>query len=366
MHPPVVFLNKGLASTLDVLRIVSEARHPGEFRLVATHPRSDFLGQWAADAFEVEPDDLGNADYVEWCLDFARRHDVGLFVPGRKAAAITAARARFEALGTRLLVAADGQTLALLEDKAALYTAIGPDIVARPEHIVAEDLPAFDSAVTVLNGLGHRVCFKPTTSVYGIGFRTLVKPGSNELSDDPSRLTIDGARQYLDRKPFRRQLVMQYLPGKERSVDCLAQRGQLILAIVRLKGIVRELGLVAAPARVTALDSDVVSQVGCEPQWLEENPPLHAVVRQMTARLELSGIFNVQFRDDGRGVPHLLEINARMSGGLPMACQSGVAIPYWAIRLALGTAQPHEVPQPRTGFVVEPTASMIALPTVVR
>lgn len=366
MHPPIVFLNKGLASTVEVLRIVSEARRPSEFRLLATHPRADFPGQWSADAFEVEPDDLGNADYVEWCLDVARRHRVGLFVPGRKAAAIAAAHGRFEALGTRLLIAADARTLALLEDKAACYTAVGPEIVARPEHIVAESLPAFDSAVTTLRGRGHRVCFKPTTSVYGLGFRTLVNSGSNELSGDPSRITIDGARKYLDRTPFRRQLVMQHLPGKERSVDCLAQRGQLILAIVRRKGIAREFGLVAEPARVAELDTDVVSQVGSEPQWLEENPALQAAVREMTARLELDGMFNVQFRDDRRDVPHLLEINARMSGGLPMACQSGVAVPYWAIRLALGTAQPHEVPQPRTGFVVEPTASMTPLPPVVQ
>jgi hypothetical protein len=48
----------------------------------------------------------------------------------------------------------------------------------------------------------------------------------------------------------------------------------------------------------------------------------------------------------------LLEINPRMSGGLPFACQSGLVLPLWAIRLALGTASPADVPTPRLGVWV--------------
>ena len=59
----------------------------------------------------------------------------------------------------------------------------------------------------------------------------------------------------------------------------------------------------------------------------------------------------MQFRD-AEGVSYLLEINPRMSGGLHYACLSGVAFPYWAARLALGTASPEDIPMPRTGLRV--------------
>ena len=80
---------------------------------------------------------------------------------------------------------------------------------------------------------------------------------------------------------------------------------------------------------------------------------------RLTRRLRLDGVFNVQFRD-GDGVPYLLEINPRMSGGLLYACLSGLCFPYWAVRLALGAA-PDLVPLPRTGLRVSKVNRAICL-----
>jgi biotin carboxylase len=118
---------------------------------------------------------------------------------------------------------------------------------------------------------------------------------------------------------------MEYLPGPERSVDALAENGELVGAVVRRKG--------------------------SGWQQIEDNPRLVEVVRRLAARLGLTGLFNTQFRDAG-GEPHLLEINPRMSGGLPLTFRSGLNLPLWAVRLALGTATAAEVPAPRTGFRV--------------
>ena len=83
-------------------------------------------------------------------------------------------------------------------------------------------------------------------------------------------------------------------------------------------------------------------------------------MRRLTARFGCSNLFNVQFRDDRRQ-SYLLEINPRMSGGLPFACRSGLVLPYWAIRLALGTARPEDIPQPRTGIRVPQPQPMSSL-----
>jgi hypothetical protein len=51
-------------------------------------------------------------------------------------------------------------------------------------------------------------------------------------------------------------------------------------------------------------------------------------------------------------MPRLLEINPRMAGGISYSFLSGVVLPYWAIRLALGTAEPGDIPAPKTGLLV--------------
>jgi carbamoylphosphate synthase large subunit len=46
---------------------------------------------------------------------------------------------------------------------------------------------------------------------------------------------------------------------------------------------------------------------------------------------QLNGFFNAQFRERKHGGLGLLEINARLSGGVAMACLAGPNLPYLGI-----------------------------------
>src|SRR5262245_26273615 len=328
MAPPTVWLNKSFSSTCTVVETIRTAE-PGAFRLLRTHTNPHVPALRIADAAEAEPKNLSEADYLAYCLEVVRRHRVAVFVPGKNLRSIAAARGRFEALGCRVVAAAAPETIELLEDKARLYASLEPGLVAVPAHRVVNDLPGFDAAYAELKARHGTVCFKPCVSVFGLGFRVVTEWGrgiDRLLGGDPIKIGLADARYFLaQRSRFRDLMVMQYLPGPERSVDCLAHEGELVRAVVRLKSGALEGG-----------------------QLLEDNPALVKVVRKLTARLRLNAVFNIQFRDVA-GVPHLLEINPRMSGGLHYACLSGVAFPYWALRLALGTATPDDVPRPQTG-----------------
>jgi hypothetical protein len=114
----------------------------------------------------------------------------------------------------------------------------------------------------------------------------------------------------LDTQPsFPELLVSEYLNGAEYSIDCLAYDGRLYAAVPRRK-----------------LDGRM--------RWLEDNPELLEIARRTTEIYRLPYIFNIQvrYRD---GVPKLLEINPRMSGGLYISCMSGVNFPYLAVKLLL-------------------------------
>jgi biotin carboxylase len=331
MTQATLWLNKSFSSTFNVIATLRAADTAGAFRIVCTHTNPDSPALRLADHAEQEPKHLKESAYVDYCLAFARRQRVDLFLPGKSLTALVHARHRFAESGTRLLYPADADTLKLLESKAALYAALDPDLVPLPEYAAVNDLAGFDAALARLRARHPAVCFKPAVSLYGLGFHILTDEGGpldRLLRGESIRIGVAETRQCLGERPrFAELMVMQYLPGPERSVDCLARDGELLRCVVRRKP---------------------QTEGG---QLLEDNPALVETVRRLTARLRLNALFNVQFRD-AEGVSYLLEINPRMSGGLHYACLSGVAFPYWAARLALGTASPEDIPTPRTGLRV--------------
>jgi hypothetical protein len=292
--------------------------------VVCSHPNGRYPGREVSDVFEQEPAGLGADAYVDYCRDFCRRQSVDLFMVGRKLLAIVTAAERVAP--TRVLAAADAAALQTLANKADVYAALAQEDACVPEYALVHDVPTFDAAWERLRARHELLCFKPTVSVYGLGFYIIADEG------EALKKLRAGERLYLSCEEARRRmaegkprLLMPYLPGPERSVDCLAHEGHLVTCIVRRK------------------------QAGG--QVIEDQPALVDVVRRLTARFRLMNLFNVQFRDAG-GRSYLLEINARMSGGLPFAGQSGLNLPLWAIRLALGRATPADVPAPRTGIWV--------------
>jgi len=303
-------------------------RHP--FEIFCTHHNPRSLQLHVADHAEVEPPLEGDA-HAEYCLDLCRRHGIQVLVPGyRTIGWIAPHRAAFEAAGTRVVLAASADLIAILEDKAHTFGHLaGRELVTLPAHRFATDLDGFRTAHDALVAEGHQICFKPVRAYGASGFRII----QEDL--DPLRLFTQppGVRIPLatvlatlgDAGAFPELMVMEYLPGAEYSLDCLALGGELQVAIPRRK-----------------LDGRL--------RLLEDRPDLVELARRVTAALELSAAFNIQIRHGRDGVPKLLEINARMSAGLYISNFSGVNVPYLALRQSLGL--PYTVPEPGLGRLV--------------
>ncbi len=315
------------------MEIIRAAQQPDEFRILCSHTQADTPCLSIADLAEIEPKGPSERDYVEFCLQTARKHQVDVFVPGKMIRAIVQAKDRFAEIGTQVLSAADASTLKILEDKWTTNKTLPDGLVRLPETHRVNTLEQFDLAYQELKSRYPAVCFKPAQSVFGLGFRILTESGGQLkrlLSGDPLKIELNEARRlFSEESRFRDVLVMQFLSGTERSVDCLASHGQLVRCVIRRKP-----------------ESSEAAQV------IENHPEIESAVRGLTAHFRLNGVFNIQFRDfDGQ--PHFLEINPRMSGGIGMACLSGVALPYWALRLFLGTATANDIPWPEFGARVK-------------
>jgi carbamoylphosphate synthase large subunit len=340
--PVTVWYNKGFSNLYSVFDIIKKADSARQFRLICTHTSPEFVGFLTCDLAAIEPVMQEDVDYLHYCLEFCEREGVRLFVPGRRMAYLAHHQADFANIGVKMLVAADGATLDLLDSKAGLYQRLAPEsIVPIPDYAIIQSIAEYDAAVATLRAKHETICVKPNTGVYGLGFHILANTGR-----EIDRILNGGTRKIgqalfrallAEAESFQPLMVMQYLEGPERSVDCLADHGTLLRWVVRLK-----------PSRENGA------------QLLEDNPEISRMTANLTRLLGLHGLFNVQFKESG-GVPYLLEINPRMSGGLPFACHSGFNFPYWLLKMALGECPPDNLPHPRTGGRVAQVMTGVAL-----
>jgi len=306
-----VWFNKTFSSVAAAIRLIREADTSREYHIVCTHTKSFSPAFLAAHESATEPNKLTGKAYVEWCLEFCRDKQIDIFMPGKEAGLISEAKAQFAAQGTRVLSVADQQTLELLNNKAAFYHDVKLPLAPPAEFTRFENLEQFETAYADLRGRHSILCVKPSVSVYGLGFSILNEARSS------AQLLLEGVQYQMGLEDFRRglatlsefrtMLLMEYLDGHEYSVDCLADNGRLICAIPRKKSLLVGHG-----------------------QIIDVREDIQTCAAELAAQYNLNGIFNAQFRE-GRNGLRLLEINARMSGGIGMACLAGANLPYLAL-----------------------------------
>ena len=147
-----VWFNKTFSSVATAMRLIREADIAAtggqrRYHLIYTNPNEHAAAFLAADEYAVEPTDLKGEDYLEWCLAFCRERAITIFWPGRAAGRIASARARFEAIGTRVLSVATEEVLILMHDKArfcaGLDLPMAPVADTRAVNTIAEYDAAF-------------------------------------------------------------------------------------------------------------------------------------------------------------------------------------------------------------------------------
>ena len=94
-----VWFNKGFSSLYNIISLIKEADSGEDFRILCTHENPEFVGFEAADAHEVEDRFIGDVEYVQYCLDVCRRHEVSVFLPSKKMTVIAHHRQAFRDQG---------------------------------------------------------------------------------------------------------------------------------------------------------------------------------------------------------------------------------------------------------------------------
>ncbi|MCA0758182.1 ATP-grasp domain-containing protein [Paenibacillus sp. N4] len=322
-----IYMNRWFSVAYHYINMIRNNPDGERFEFFGTHPDINHMSLVAADHAGTEPALLGR-EYAEFCADYCKRNEIDLFIPRLHMEEISRYAHLFDEIGTKVMVCRDIALLDAMVEKDKFYEALeGKELVAIPDYRVVNTAAQFKQAYEELISAGHRVCFKPTKSEGGMGFR-IIDNERDALKELYGYVTLSTSFQQafdtLSRtERFDDLMVMELLSGTEYSIDCVATAdGELITAIPRRKSTGRT-------------------------YLLEDEPELLDIASRIAKSLRIPYAFNIQVRYSG-GVPKLLEINPRMSGGLYITCLSGVNMPYLAVQALQGKRI--EPPAPRFGI----------------
>jgi hypothetical protein len=311
---------------IDMIRVNEDKR---KFIIYGTHPNKDALYLQNCDYAFVEPD-ISGEEYIGFCLEFCQKHGIDIFVPRKENVLISKRLSAFEALGVKVLVCPEAKLMETMDNKADTYQLLsnGAANFLIPDYYVVNNVEDFERAYEKLKEKGHTVCFKPVIGEGANGFRVII---DQIVSIDQFfnhgigfRIPYAHACEILSQQDtFPDLMVLEFLEGREYSIDCLSSHDKLYAAIPRMKG-----------------DGRV--------RELVEQAELIKLAHDFHHEFRLPYVFNIQVKYNNIGVPKLLEINPRMSGGMHISCLSGINLPYQAIKILLG--EEVEVIKPRFGI----------------
>lgn len=306
-----IWLNHWFSTAYNIIQLI-RTNNP-DFRIIGSNENPESPIKTVCDEWYREPV-LKGEEYVDFCLDFCRVHAIDIFMPRREMIAVSKYKDRFTEAGIKVMVD-DYRYVFLLNQKDRAYEAFRAEGVGHvPEYYLATDPAQFRTAYDKLTEKYGWVCFKFVRDEGGKSYRLIDnsrKGYSSLFKKQTTRMSLDAALDALSEKQtFSPVMVMPFLPDEEISVDCLMTPSGLI-AVPRMK------------------DSTRIEKIRYDKEILE-------TCRIFYERFPLEQPCNIQFKYLD-GVPYLLEVNTRMSGGVQMSCAaSGVNIPDIAVNKLLG------------------------------
>lgn len=320
MSSPVNILMTG-AGAPGAAGILHCLEQSPSFTITVADANPDAVGRWLAKDFETIPFAHDPA-FTDAVLSLCRKKDIHIVLPlvTRELIPLSKHIKEFEAAGAKLPVS-PAASLEIANNKSRLYEFLQWRGIGVPEFRVVETVEQFKTAVEELGYPAKPVCFKPSVSNGSRGFR-IISEQINELAllfnhkPTSTYLGFNDATRILSSGKFPELLVSEYLPGEEYSVDCLANHGESILVLPRLR-------------------KKMINGISVEGEFIKEDSIIH-YCRQIIKELQLHGNIGIQVKKAAAGQYLILEINPRLQGTISAGLGAGVNLPVLAVRQELG------------------------------
>jgi len=194
-----------------------------------------------ADKSEVIGDDLA-PDWPDRIIESARREKIKVLVPIRTDDLAPLARnvKRLKEIGViPTLPTENPELIQTMTNKGDAYGALTKLGISVPNHFRVNDLDSMREAAYSLGYPDVPVCVKPVVADGSRGFRILNEKMDKKrlfFQEKPSSVLsdLDSVCSVLGDE-FPEMLVMEYLPGKEYTVDVLCREGTTYTVVPRLR-----------------------------------------------------------------------------------------------------------------------------------
>lgn len=334
--------NEAIHGFIDDLR-----RRAPLWRLIGTDMRADSAGLYRCDHGYTVPART-DPSYLDQLLHVCREHSVDLVCPlSTEDQTFFSSPQVLRRLAPLPVMVSEHEAVGKANGKISLFDALvgHPDLLPDFE-IVAGPEQALEAIEKLVAGSGAAL-LKTDTGSGGAGMICVGNPATDPAPAkgrrfwplDLVRMVVQGQ---LDAEATPKDLAgltsaddwpriaIAYLPGSEYSVDVLADRGECLGSVVRLR--------LAADGGLATV-AEVVDE-----------PDVEEAALKVAQSLGVSYVNNIQFRRDAHGVPKLLEVNPRLPGTIGLTVEAGLNLPLAAFCLALGVRLP--LPRPEIGLRV--------------
>jgi carbamoyl-phosphate synthase large subunit len=237
--------------------------------------------------------------FAETLLAVCEREAIDVLVPtvDSELIPLAACRARYAQAGVRLVLAPLA-TLEVCLDKWTLH-ACCDGRVRTPDTVLVDE--AFDPSSAPLPAI-----VKPRVGSGSRGIHRI------EHVEEFEFLKRDGSL-----------LVQELLPGAEYSLDVLATDTGRVIAVV--------------PRERLKIDSGIAVT-----GRTRHDERLERIGREVAELIGLTGVANVQVKEDVNGEPALLEVNPRFPGTMALTVASGPDMPWLCVAEVLGEVMPRQ------------------------
>jgi carbamoyl-phosphate synthase large subunit len=226
----------------------------------------------------------------------------------------------FRALGVKLSISAN-ENLGVITNKLSFMEFCELNDIPHPNGKAFTGKSEFEEAAAKLGYPFKPICVKALDKAGSRGFRIIDNRFDyldNFLNQKPESRHIDYTtfKNIIAGKDLPKMIVQEYLPGKEYSVDLLADNGNVLYMIGRVNEVV-----------LNSIPIDSISQY---------NEDAYCICIDIVKKLKLDGNINIDFMFDKMGKILPIEINARISATISLAAASGVNLAYLQVLRLMG------------------------------
>lgn len=295
-------------------------------RLIGTDMNADSTISQMVDLFYTVPP-VSAENYVDEILNICRKENVDILIPfmSQELPLFKKRELDFSSIGT-IVSAASLNVIEVANNKYKFYSFLSQHGLNVPQFYPVHSVKEFESAAKKLGYPKKAICLKMTESSGSRGIRIIdpkksradilfyEKPNSFFTSMDELKTILKEVGNMPE------MMAMEYLPGKELSVDLLAHEGEILYICGR------ESRVINASIPLEAV--------------LIEDKEAYEICRKVTKILHLDGNADFDFKYDSTGKPVLMEVNPRIAATMAVFAAGGLNLPYLRIKQLLGEELP--------------------------